>query len=350
MRQLSPDMSRQQAISLLAQAFAAAGLACPQLDARWLACAALDISHVDLVSAPDAGIGAGAPRLDDHARRRLSGEPVSRILGQGQFWGLALAVTPDVLDPRADTETLVRAALAHFRGNPEKPLRILDLGTGSGALLCALLTEWPLATGLAIDRSEAACRVARQNLASLGLAGARGRALVACGNWAAGTGGPYDLIVSNPPYIETAVIAGLGREVRDHDPWAALDGGTDGLACYRAIVAALPRLLAAGGLAILELGQAQAGAVAALALDCAMRVVDVRPDLSGIARAISLRHARARNGPVGILADTCLSHMAFARIHGSTKPLGFTRKTGYGFSGWLQCLIRWQARLGIKGC
>ena len=291
MRQLSPDMSRRQAIDVLAHAFAAAGLDCPRLDARLLACAALDISHVDLVSAPDAGIGVNAPHLDDHVRRRLSGEPVSRILGQSQFWGLTLAVTPDVLDPRADTETLVRAALAHMGGTRGKPLRILDLGTGSGALLCALLTEWPLATGLAIDRSPAACRVARQNLASLGFAGARGRALVACGNWAVGIGGSFDLIVSNPPYIETAAIAGLAREVKDHDPRAALDGGADGLACHRVIVEALPRLLAAGGIAILELGQAQADAVAALALDCAMQVVDVHPDFSGIARAIGLRHA-----------------------------------------------------------
>ena len=291
MRQLSPDMSRQQALDLLAHTFTAAGLDCARLDARLLACAALDISHVDLVSAPDAGIGVNAPHLDDHVRRRLSGEPVSRILGQSQFWGLTLAVTPDVLDPRADTETLVRAALAHMGGTRGKPLRILDLGTGSGALLCALLTEWPLATGLAIDRSPAACRVARQNLASLGFAGARGRALVACGNWAVGIGGSFDLIVSNPPYIETAAIAGLAREVKDHDPRAALDGGADGLACHRVIVEALPRLLAAGGIAILELGQAQAGAVAALALDCAMQVVDVRPDFSGIARAIGLRHA-----------------------------------------------------------
>ena len=290
-------MSRQQAIGLLAQAFAAAGLACPHLDARLLACAALGIGHVDLVSLPDAAMGEGAAVLNDHARRRLSGEPVSRILGRCEFWGLALALTPDVLDPRGDSETLVRAALAHLCDRPEKALRILDLGTGSGALLCALLTEWPLATGLAIDRTEAACRVARQNLAGLGLTGAQGRALVACGDWGAAVGGPYDLIVANPPYIETAVIAGLAREVREHDPWAALDGGADGLACYRAIIASLPRLLAGDGIAILELGQGQAPAVAAIADTGLLQVAAICADFGGIARAIILRHASAKDKP-----------------------------------------------------
>ena len=286
-------MSRQHAIGLLAQAFAAVGLACPHLDARLLGCAALGIGHVGLVSSPDTAIGAGAALLNDHARRRLSGEPVSRILGHNEFWGLALKVTPDVLDPRADTETLVRAALAQLAGRRENALRFLDLGTGSGALLCALLTEWPLATGLAIDRSEAACRVARRNLAGLGFGAAQGRALVACGDWGAAAGGPFDLVVSNPPYIETAVIAGLAREVREHDPWAALDGGADGLACYRAIIASLPQLLAGDGIAILELGQAQTAAVAAIAGAGMLQVMAVSADFGGIARAMILRHARA---------------------------------------------------------
>ena len=219
--------------------------------------------------------------------RRLAGEPVDRIIGSRGFWTLDLAVLPDVLSPRSDTETIVRAALDWARKRPAgQPLRILDWGTGSGAILLALLAELPHATGLGLDISDAALEAARHNAARTGLAD---RAAIARGSWDLRVNGRFDIVVSNPPYIPSATIEALDPEVRDHDPRLALDGGADGLDCYRALLPALRGVLAEPGIAVLEFGHRQGPDIAALAADAGLKLVGFHNDLSGLQRAISLR-------------------------------------------------------------
>ncbi len=265
---------------------AAAGIASPEVDARILLCAAAGIDRVTLLRDQDGPIGPEASaRFRLLMGRRLSREPVSRILGRRAFWGLDLLVTPDVLDPRPDTETLVDAVLRHSGRDLKRAWRILDLGTGSGAILCALLDELPAARGWGIDRSAEACRIARYNLVRLGLGG---RSLVVGADWGSCFAPEtFDLVVSNPPYIETLVIEDLADEVRRHDPRLALDGGPDGLAAYRALAAQLPGLLAPGGTAFLEVGSGQAVAVSALLLDAGLGSGRSFPDLAGVERVVS---------------------------------------------------------------
>jgi release factor glutamine methyltransferase len=239
-----------------------------RIEARWLIEAA----------AGDAAL------LEAFVARRLAGEPVDRIIGSRGFWTLDLAVTPDVLSPRPDTETIVRTALERIGGR-EAPLRILDLGTGSGAILLALLKELPEATGLGVDVSEAALAVARGNADRTGL---EARAAFAKGDWTAGLSGAFDVIVSNPPYIPTGDIASLDREVREHDPHLALDGGRDGLAWYRAICVGIQGLLAPQGFAVLEFGQGQGGDIQRIAEAAGLVFAGFRNDLNGIERVIIL--------------------------------------------------------------
>ena len=271
------------ALRAAARRLASAGIPEPRTDARLLLLAAAGVDRVALVSDPDQPLApSAAARFDTFVYRRAAREPVSRILGQRDFWGLTLRITPDVLDPRPDTETLVEMVLDDLGDRRQLPLKILDLGTGSGAIVCALLTELPSATGWALDRSAAACQVARGNLDTCGFAA---RGLVVQGDWAEAFGpGTFDVVVSNPPYIETAVIAGLDADVRDHDPLAALDGGPDGLAAYRALAAVIPDLLAPGGTAALEIGRGQADAVTALL--GGLVDVEVRRDLARIERVV----------------------------------------------------------------
>jgi release factor glutamine methyltransferase len=253
----------------LARRLEPAAGAAARIEARWLAEAA----------------GADAERLDAMIARRLAGEPVDRIVGRRGFWTLDLAVRPDVLSPRSDTETVVRAALSAARAWPRRVRRILDLGTGSGAILLALLAELPEATGLGIDRSEAAMALARENAERTGL-GARARFHI--GDWTTGLAETFDIVVSNPPYIPTGALAGLDREVRDHDPPLALDGGADGLDSYRALMPGLRAALAPDGVAALEFGDGQGPAVGALAAAAGLRVMAFHNDLSGLERAITL--------------------------------------------------------------
>ena len=268
----------------------AAGVPDPEVDARILLLAATGCDRIALIRDPGTAVSAEvAARLDAWLDRRAAREPVSRILGCREFWGLTLAVTPDVLDPRPDTETLVAAVLDALQPRRDAPLRLLDLGTGSGAILCALLTELPAATGWAVDSSAGACAVARRNLAAHKLAA---RGLVLQGDWATAlASGRFDAVVSNPPYIESAVIPGLDRDVRDHDPLTALDGGPDGLAAYRILAADLPRLLAPGGIAGFEVGQGQDGAVAALMVQAGLARTSLHADLGGILRVVTGRRA-----------------------------------------------------------
>ncbi|MBX3594920.1 peptide chain release factor N(5)-glutamine methyltransferase [Sphingomonas sp.] len=227
--------------------------ATPRLDAELLMAHALNVSHQDLLL---KHLGDSAPAgFDALVARRLAHEPVAYITGSRGFWTIEIGVGPGVLVPRADSETLIETAVAHFAGG-ERPKRVLDLGCGPGTLLLAALAEWPDATGLGIDASDAALAYARQNAAALGLAD---RVEWRRGDWASGIDERFDLILCNPPYIGTDEE--LGAEVRDHEPAEALFAGDDGLADYRRIIPDLPRLLAPGGIALLEIGWTQGRAV-----------------------------------------------------------------------------------------
>ena len=211
---------------------------------------------------------------------------MSRIVGKREFWGLSFAITPHVLDPRPETETLVEAALSILSDRRKDPLRILDLGVGSGALLCALLTEFDAARGIGVDISADAAEVAQGNLQACGLSL---RAEIRVGDWTSGLEGRFDLIVSNPPYIATADLAGLPREVRNYDPRLALDGGIDGLDAYRQILPESRRLLAPGGWLLTELGPDQATDVSAIANQCGFAGIVSYQDLAGATRVLATR-------------------------------------------------------------
>jgi release factor glutamine methyltransferase len=261
-----------------------AGIDSPDADARLLIGHALGLDRTALMTNSDRALHADdIAAIDALAARRLQHEPVSRILGRKEFWSLTLDVSNAVLVPRPETETIVEAVLEFIGGARLEPLRLLDIGTGSGALLLALLTELSNATGIATDISPAAIAVARVNAGRLGLAERCG--FVVC-NIADGVTGPFDLIVSNPPYIAHAEIATLDPDVRDYDPALALDGGKDGLDAYRAIAAQAPHLLAPGGRLIVELGAGQEPAVSALFTKSGLTVEAARPDLAGIPRAL----------------------------------------------------------------
>lgn len=286
-----PAASRQQVQRQLAALVAQAGSDAPMAEARMILCAALRIDHAALLREAECPIGPDAPpRIADLLARRMKHEPVSRILGHREFWGLDLGIAPAVLDPRPDTETVVEAVIAAMESRRAAPLRILDLGTGSGALLCALLASFPQAFGLGVDVSEGACQVAAKNLAAFGFAQ---RGNIVCGDWTTALRGSFDVIVSNPPYIAHDDIAALDPEVRDYDPHLALDGGADGYAAYRALIPALPSLLADRGVVAFELGIGQADHVGDLLRTTRLAVTGTRRDLAGIERAIvACRHAR----------------------------------------------------------
>ncbi|MEK4033978.1 peptide chain release factor N(5)-glutamine methyltransferase [Methylocystis sp. IM3] len=261
-------------------------------DARLLLRAAAGLTRLELAMAPDALLTEEqALRLSAFAARRAAREPVSRILGARGFWTLDLAVMPNVLDPRADTETLVETTLA-LVGDRNAPLSIVDLGSGSGAILCALLSELPLARGLAVDLSPDACAATRENLRRCGLSG---RAQVVRGRWGASLKGPFDVVVSNPPYVRAGDLVALDPEVSLHDPALALDGGADGLVCYRDIIADLGRLLAPGGLAAFEVGFDQAASVAALLGAHGFIVERIARDAAGRDRVVAARPVRPRS-------------------------------------------------------
>ena len=261
-----------------------------ELDARILVGAVLDLDLTGLIiSASQTVTPEQAARLQDFARRRLAGEPVARLLGRREFWGLSLQLSTETLVPRPDTETVVELALEMVRGAPasDRALRIADIGTGSGAILLALLSELPDAWGIGTDISEAALRTARANAANLGF---EDRALFIACDYAAALSAGFDLIVSNPPYIRSAEIAGLAPEVRDHDPHRALDGGRHGLDAYRALVPQAARLLGPRGALVVEVGQGQSGEVEGLMTAAGLTLEGPpRDDLAGVARAVAGR-------------------------------------------------------------
>ena len=270
----------QRIADLLRAAAARIGGDTPRLDAELLLAHHLGCTRGDLRLKMDAMIAPeGFEMLVD---RRARGEPVAHITGRRGFWTLDLMVTPDVLIPRPDTETLVEVAL---RLCAPPPRRILDLGTGSGALLLACLSEWPDSTGLGIDASPAALAVATANAATHGLGE---RASFQLGNWGEGVTERFDLVLSNPPYI--AENEEIDAEVRAHEPHGALFAGQDGLDDYRRILPQLPGLLAPGGLAVLEIGHRQGPALLALASANGLSA-SLHPDLAGRDRCVLLRVA-----------------------------------------------------------
>lgn len=280
-------MNVKTALTALSRKLQRAGIGMSDLEARYLLCAAAEITHVSLVTAGEQDLSSVAEiRLGLMLKRRLKGEPLARVLGHAEFWGLSLKVTPEVLDPRGDTEILVIAANEIFAHRKAESLRILDLGTGSGALLCALLNEFKNATGVGVDISKTAAKVAQQNVEQNGLAD-RGSILVS--SWADALNGSFDIVVSNPPYIETDVIAGLDVSVREFDPILALDGGIDGYDRYRSIVSALPRILKPGGWSILEAGASQAEGISILYASSGLQSVLRFKDYGGHDRAIAAR-------------------------------------------------------------
>ena len=273
----------------------AAGVENAPLDARLLVRQGGNFTDSELISMDQTPLSAEViDKIEKLVASRIAGEPVSRLLGGREFWGLPFKISPDTLDPRADTETLVEAALKWARTRyselaTSNSLRILDLGTGSGCILISLLKELPHATGVGIDLNPGAVSISRENAAALGV---ESRAEFRCGSWfkALQEGEMFDLIVSNPPYIPDSDIESLAVEVRAHDPILALSGGVDGLEAYKIILKNLKNYLFCGGRALFEIGQNQEKDLARLVDDSNMCVCDSYPDLAGILRVVEICH------------------------------------------------------------
>ncbi|MGX9961863.1 peptide chain release factor N(5)-glutamine methyltransferase [Roseomonas sp. F4] len=267
------------------QLLRAAAIDSPRLEARLLLAHAMGATSEQLLRDPRAMVPPEAvARFGPALKARLAHVPMAHILGRQGFWTLDLAVSPATLIPRPDSESLVEAALEALP-DLAAALRVLDLGTGTGCLLLAVLSERPNAFGIGVDRAPAAAALAAANAAANGLAD---RSAFLAGDWATALAGRFDLVLSNPPYIETATIQDLMPEVARHEPALALDGGADGLDAYRMLTAALPGLLAPGGVAVLELGQGQRAAVESLAREAGLLPLSCRPDLGGVERALVL--------------------------------------------------------------
>lgn len=274
-----------QALTAATATLAAAGIESARAEARLLLAHASSLTPAQLFSRSDS-------RLDDLVRaeleallaRRTVGEPLAYLTGSREFWSLPFRVTPQTLIPRPDTETVVELALEEFASRPP-PASVLDMGTGTGCLVLSLLTEFPDANGIGLDASPGAISVARSNAAALGL---DERCRMVEGSWSDGPLGSFDLIVSNPPYIPGGDIATLARDVREHEPVSALDGGVDGLDAYRALLPVAAESLKPNGVIVLELGIGQADAVCDIAGRANLRIGKRRRDLAGIDRALSL--------------------------------------------------------------
>jgi release factor glutamine methyltransferase len=279
------------AVGLVAKRLAAAGIAESRREARLLVALALGVEPGIVLGYPERPIDAAAQaRLAALTARRAAREPYARIAGRRQFWSLDLEISPDTLDPRPDSETLVEAALTLLPDRAAR-LRILDLGTGSGCLLLALLSELPNAVGVGIDILPGAAAVARRNAAALGLAD---RALFAVGSWGETISGQVDVIVANPPYIPTLEIETLAPEVARYEPRCALDGGGDGLAAYPELAATTRYLLAPSGVGLFEVGAGQHVAAAKLLGESGLELQSLKCDLSGVVRCIVV----APSGPL----------------------------------------------------
>jgi release factor glutamine methyltransferase len=263
-----------------------AGIETPELDARLLLCHAAALSHEAYIArSREALQPETSARLDAAIARRLKHEPVSRITGSREFYGRSFQVDAYVLDPRPDTETLIEAALGIVKRQRwhDKPLRLLDLGTGTGCILLTLLAELPRARGVGIDKSQAARACASANARRLGV---DDRARLIAADWLDGIEGRFDLILSNPPYLPSCDIPGLAPDVAGYDPILALDGGADGLDAYRHVAARAPRALAEDGRLVLEIGATQAEAVQKILCEAVLRPQALRRDLAGRPRVV----------------------------------------------------------------
>jgi release factor glutamine methyltransferase len=290
------------AVRRLGSLFREAGIDTAPLDARVLAAAACGLTSEESIVKRDIALSAKADRqIGSYASRRVAGEPVSRIVGRREFWGLPFGISPGTLDPRPETELLVEAALDHVKSEHlgGTPLRILDLGTGSGCILGALLSELPLSFGVGLDRSADALKMARENLSRLGLLD---RSALLCADWTNCLRDmSFDIIVCNPPYIASSDIEGLGIEVRAYDPRLALDGGEDGLRAFRVILKQVFKALHSKGFAVFEAGYGQTRAVLDMMVQEAPGgdVLETRilRDLGGVERAVAGVRQLSRDVP-----------------------------------------------------
>jgi release factor glutamine methyltransferase len=273
----------RDAIALTTQIFDTARMENPRLEARVLLAHVMGLESSQTFTRGELVLSADQEHLlESFIARRKANEPTSRIVGRREFWGLDLVVTTDTLDPRGDTETLVAAVLDHAQRLELDAPRILDLGAGTGCIGIALLNELPKAHVLATDISDGALHTSSENAKRVGVAE---RYAVRRTNWADGVSGPFDIIVSNPPYLSASDMGRLEPEVR-FDPPRALDGGTDGLDCYRAIVADVARIAAPKCIVAFEVGFGQSDAVADLLTRHGLRVAEIRPDLAAIPRCV----------------------------------------------------------------
>ncbi len=272
-------------LSRFSRQLQAAGVDSARLDSRLLVAKAAKKTPNELIL---RSYGSLSPKQLEHAesliQRRLNGEPVSRILGEREFWGLLFKLSRDTLDPRPDSETVVSAALSIAGRQNISPKAILDLGTGSGCLLLSLLWEWRDAFGVGIDIAPDAVATARQNAIALGV---ENRAAFLAGDWFSSMAATFDVIVSNPPYVRRADIDTLAPEVRSFDPSRALDGGSDGLAAYRVLIPKSAEHLCSGGVLVLEIGAGQEDAVTTLLQASGLHRIESFNDLGGYVRCLS---------------------------------------------------------------
>lgn len=278
----APTLPAREAMRLGVERLRVAGIDNARLEARLLLGHARGLDQPSVLASPEARV-VPQPYFAMIARRAAR-EPLAFILGVREFWSLPFEVSPATLIPRPESETLIEAALSVFPARAAIG-RVLDLGTGTGCLVLAVLSEFPNAYGIGVDRAPAAAALARRNAARLGLGA---RAAFLAGHWAEAIAGRFDLVLCNPPYVPSAEVPALMPEVARHEPVGALDGGGDGLDAYRLVLAALPRLLASCGAGVLELGRGQADAVAGLANAVGL-TTSTRTDLAGIPRALVCR-------------------------------------------------------------
>ncbi len=291
---VSQPPTLEQTVAEVARRLADAGIEAPRRDARLLVCSLLGGGPELLLASPERRLSdSEAATVEAAVARRLRREPISRILGRREFWSLEFLLDAETLDPRPDSETLVEAVL-QWAAQHDEALRLLDLGSGSGCLLLALISELPRASGLGIDIAPGAVTTATENAQRLGLAG---RAAFVAGSWQGAlprteSGEPWDIVISNPPYIPTGDIETLEPEVSAYDPARALDGGADGLDAYRALIPKAAAVLRATGLLALEVGAGQAAAVKGLLEEAGFSTVWTARDLSGIERCVLATQAR----------------------------------------------------------
>lgn len=263
-----------------------AGIDTARLDARLLVGAATGESAAGLIARPEGRLSAQeSDLLSAMTARRCAREPMAHILGRREFWSLDFEVSADVLTPRPDTETLIEAA-GQYVPAADQPFRVLDLGTGSGCLLLALLHEYPAASGVGVDISPAAIAMAGRNAERLGL---DARSSFRVGDWTASIAERFDIVVSNPPYIANQEIEGLEPEVARYEPRGALDGGGDGLDAYRTLLPLMSEVLAPAGTALFEMGAGQSEAISSLAQACGLVIEGLRADIAGIPRVAIMR-------------------------------------------------------------